>query len=323
MDAISLSLVLDSAASEVLRKEYKLLDNNASAPGYILFEITEENKPPTGRYLSYLIYAPEDFKLPLIYAFELNESMDTEAVKLAVQEAQDRFTADVNHMRRMAQARVTPVQGNNQDPVLWTGGSLERFGQNPYGQNIWRVVWGPTRLYLVGGRWTDREEGKITRQVDEYRWIPRYGDADGWVLEKWLSAVEFAGSKEAWDMQNLDPETGLEQLGPYPVRGEYESAWKFPTYPTASAVELVIQMIQYGKQKYNQADIRAAHRQALEAREKERGENLEAMIRDAMPAFPLRGLSGSPYRSAPDPLRLTTKDLSKRMPNKDKDFRQV
>jgi hypothetical protein len=313
-----LTLALAEAAEERMQPVFRLMDDHHQAPGHILFAVGEE-----GRYIAYLKHtADPENTVPLIYAFELLATMDKAAVLAAFLAAQETFTREIRNIRRAMKPAILPVQGNDQEPVLWNG-DLTSFGQNPFGQNRWRVIWAPSRVYLVGGRWTDREEGKIVRTVDEYRWIPRYGGDEGWILEKWLSAMEYAGTKEAWDMQNMDPETAIEELGPYPTQGVYEAAWKFPAYPTASEVERCIQMVRYGKEKYSKADIRDAHRNALEGKEKARGDNFEAMVRDAMPAFPLRAISGSPYRSGPDPIRLTTKDLPRRMPQGDKDFRQV
>jgi len=321
MDADRLSVALNGAAMEILGDELKLMDNHHQAPGYILFETDEP-----GKFISYLVFKPTaDSTIPFIFAFILTSEMDESQVKLAVTEAQEKFATEIKRLEKLAKAEMVSVKGNDVNPVLWTGGSLKAFGQNPYGENIWRVVWAPSRMWQVGGRWQDREQGKIVRTVDEYRWIPRYGGENGWVLEKWLSAEEYAKcTEELWNMVMRDAETGLLELGPYPSRGVFEAAYTFSFYPPYSLVEKRIQMINYGKQKYSQNDIKLAHRDALDAREKAKDDKLEEMIRDAMPAFPIRGLSGSPYRSAPDDFKVTAKDIAKKgMPNAAKDFRQV
>lgn len=320
MNDIALSQALDKSAREVLRDEIDLMDNHASAPGYIMFANWNEGEAPTGKYYAYLTYLPHpEATMPIIFGFELTEQMDREGVKLAVMEAQDKFRHEIKNLERMAREEIVNIQGADREPVLWTGAGLKHFGQNPFGENMWRVVWAPTRVYLVGGRWTDRVEGRITRTVDEYRWIQRYGEEQrGWVLEKWLSAMEYAGPKELWIPDEV---TGLYELGPYPSRGEYESCWTFPTYPQASYVEEKIQQLLYGKNRFNLADIRDAHRKVLEGRERNRDNSLEDMIRDAIPAFPTRAMSGSPYRSAPIDKKISTKDIP-HMPDAN-EFKQI
>jgi hypothetical protein len=320
MNDIALSQALQHSCTEVLIDGITLMDNHASAPGYILFASWNEGEEPTGKYYAYLTYLPHpEATIPIIFGFELTEQMDREGVKLAVMEAQDKFRREIKNLERMAREEIVNIQGADRDPVLWTGASLKHFGQTPFGQNLFRVVWAPTRLYLVGGRWTDRVEGKITRTVDEYRWIQRYGEEqNGWVLEKWLSAKEYAGPKELWIPDEVK---GLYELGPYPSRGEYESCWTFPSYPQASYVEDKIRQLLYGKNHFNVADIRKAHRDVLEGKKLDSEAKLEDMIRDAIPAFPTRAMSGFPYRSAPIDKKISTNNIP-HMPDAN-EFKQI
>lgn len=319
MDQYQLCFTLENVASEVLRRDIMLMDNHHAAPGYILFASQEE-----GKYISYLVWTPsKDSPFPFCHAFQLTAEMDVEGVKQAVVNAQNKFIADVSRFQHAGGKRVAAIQGQDCIPQEWFGGSLSHFGMNPYGKEKYRVVYAPTRMYLVGGRWQDREQGKIVRTVDEYRWIPRYQDTEGWVLEKWLSAEQFAGSKQIWEAE-MDADTGLYPLGPYPERGEFESCYTWPLHPPTSAVEQIIQMLEYGKQHYRPRDIAQAHMEAITGRKAEEGKRMEDMLKDAMPAFWGKAISGNPQRKTVDhdsDFRLTADDVSRKMG--DSGFQQV
>lgn len=97
---------------------------------------------------------------------------------------------------------------------------LNYFGKNLYGENLYRVIWGPSRFYLCGGFWQKENEFA-------YRRMPKYGVGEKWLIEKWLSATTY-GTPENWDRQTLSPE-GFYQVGPFPIHGEYESVAVFST----------------------------------------------------------------------------------------------
>jgi hypothetical protein len=81
--------------------------------------------------------------------------------------------------------------------------SMVRFGQNPYGDNLYRIVLGKTRTVLnYNGDGTFSEK-------------PCYAplDDDTWILERWEMPHE---TKEQWDRGFL-----ADTLGPYPSRGDY------------------------------------------------------------------------------------------------------
>src|SRR4249920_2040494 len=97
---------------------------------------------------------------------------------------------------------------------FWPLEKMSRFGQNPFGENKWRIVWAPSRRSLVHGAGMKPQ------------WIVTHQHAgNAWILEKWLSAYEFTKcTAEVWNMS-------LTLLGPYPSRGEYELAHLFQPYP--------------------------------------------------------------------------------------------
>jgi len=95
---------------------------------------------------------------------------------------------------------------------------LERFGRNPYGQNIYRLIWAPSRMRIFGGYWNDT--GKR-----EYRLVQKYGPTPQWALEVWRPATIYF-SPEIWNRQTVSAD-GFLTCGPFPVHGEYECLNKF------------------------------------------------------------------------------------------------
>lgn len=116
------------------------------------------------------------------------------------------------------------------DPVShlqhWGGSkeALSRFGVNPFGENLWRVVYAPSRRSMV------RQSAK------RHIWMRTYPQAGvAWVLEHWISAFDFAGSRAAWES------SGIGVLGEYPSRGEYEHSHTF--YPSPASIGHIERMI--------------------------------------------------------------------------------
>ena len=110
---------------------------------------------------------------------------------------------------------------------------MQRYGQNLYGQSLYRVVFSDSRTDLLGGKWPDG--------ACEYRESPRYPAIRGqWILEKWRSAEEYAGSREAYELAQWDSESHLLTCGPYPHRGEYVHCYTFPFVPGDGMVNQII-----------------------------------------------------------------------------------
>lgn len=158
---------------------------------------------------------------------------------------------------------------------FWPLESMARFGQNPFGENIWRVVHAPSRRSLVHGH------GR------KPKWLPTYPQAgNAWVLEKWLSAYEFTKcTAEVWNMS-------MTLLGPYPSRGEYELAHVFPDFNVNP--EKIITWIEAGK-RYSANENANSLKQDME-RENEAGVKYRKdVIMNALPAFgnaPMAGYGG-------------------------------
>ena len=152
--------------------------------------------------------------------------------------------------------------------VFWPGLSMSRFGQNPYGENLYRIVFADSRRRIVID-----ESGRS-------HLLPKYPEAAGlWVLERWISAERYAGmDAEAW---NASPMT---ILGPYPERGEYECAHVFVVSVADSNVEKLVQWIE-ASMKAGYAEKADALRSDMEREEKANAAKLHDCIEDAYPAF--------------------------------------
>jgi hypothetical protein len=131
-------------------------------------------------------------------------------------------------------------------------GGLTRFNDPQY-----RVVWGWSRLTLVGGKWEDRDENEsVTRVRVEVRTIPKYVPTDRWHIERWLPPETY-GSKDEWyhDTAELCGLRIIASLGPYPRRGEWEHCMTLATpggqyVPlTPTVCEYVIQAVEWARRK--------------------------------------------------------------------------
>lgn len=152
---------------------------------------------------------------------------------------------------------------------------MSRFGKNPYGENLYRIVLASSRKSLVFGKWNEAGTPRA-KYCATYPQIP----AEEWILEKWLSAFEFAGvTLQQW---NDDP--GLLSLGPYPSSGTYQMCGNTGFHPEQVNIEKLIQLVDAGS-KYSWAEKLTACRNQATKEEIERSCLRDAIIRDALPAF--------------------------------------
>jgi hypothetical protein len=135
-----------------------------------------------------------------------------------------------------------------QPPEGWIK-TLDGLGLNRFAQPEWRIVWGPERMEWRGGNHADYDaNGILLRRVAEMRLTPKYGKKPTWIIERWLPP-ELYGSPERWRTENLDPETGLLLLGPYPSQGEYECCFRFedkdevPFDPNEDMIQCLVKMV--------------------------------------------------------------------------------
>lgn len=169
----------------------------------------------------------------------------------------------------------------NRKPPQWVNDLLRRFGRNPWGEPIYRVVWAETQSQLVGARWPD---GK-----SEYRMIPKYPGVQRWILEKWLSTEKLGASRVLWAAQNTDAESGLVQ--PFPWKGDYECALvlelpKSKTFMPLSPgfMDHVCRMIERSN-SFTVGERMAAHKAAEEKKDKEVKNVRRDIVDNAMSAF--------------------------------------
>lgn len=156
---------------------------------------------------------------------------------------------------------------------------MARFGQTPHNENLYRIVFAPSRLHLIGGEWADGSHG--------FRWVPRYRNVGAqWILERWLSADDYAKcSREKWDRDLLI-------LGPYPSRGEYDLCHVFEACtPGHANLEKLISWIEEGRRRSYQDHLDAC-RAEYDQETKDSRSKIDAIARNAAQSFP-----GSPFVS--------------------------
>lgn len=182
---------------------------------------------------------------------------------------------------------------------------MARFGKNEYGQNLYRIVFAPSRRYIVYGQWPDGSQ--------KAQWLPKYPEVgSAWVLERWLTPFEYARcTPEEWNRE-------LTILGPYPDRGEYEICHKFnlASPDDESLTKLVALIEQSHKQTrrngaiFDNPENTVACIAEAEQREAATSSEMQALIGNALPAFgaaPMSGYGGGRSTKAP-PVRLSAQE---------------
>lgn len=158
-------------------------------------------------------------------------------------------------------------------PLVYWSGHPNTYGKNPLGKPLYRIVWSESVYWMLGGEWGD---GLI-----EYRWVPRYFGREEWVLEKWLTAKEYAGDREDWEKE-LD--NGLYTMGPYPTSGQYEQCYSFKQDEVPNLQEMA-QILEYGRNHYSFQQIRTAIGLWHQKKQKEWGDRVMEEMKELQPAF--------------------------------------
>jgi hypothetical protein len=210
------------------------------------------------------------------------------------------------------------IGGHNPNIQHLPIGSLKSFGENPYAESIFRVVWSESRFYMVGASHVEYDgdpspdrvvkardkDPNIIRRTSGYKWLPLYPGPGRWVLEMWKSPLGFTGcSPEDWEIKYRDPATLLLTLGPYPSRGEYCQCHTFQSEPTFSQVAEQIYWRKAGW-SYTYADHVAANKRLLEKQEKDRMSKFKDIYQDARPAFGNRPTSMSPGKKSQNDIKI-------------------
>ena len=162
--------------------------------------------------------------------------------------------------------------------------SMAKYGQNPYGDNLYRIVSTASRRNLVGGTWGDNG-------ATEYRWKRTYAYiSEPWVMERWDTCRM---TRARWDAM-VDPQSGWLLNGPYPDRGEYYWCHTFTCGIVDANLDKLVSWIEAG-QKRTYQENQDACRQEYDAETAERKGRMNDIILNALPAFldsPMVGFGG-------------------------------
>jgi hypothetical protein len=174
---------------------------------------------------------------------------------------------------------MIPVPKIYQDFVYKIG------GRNRFGDPNWRIVWGPDRLEIVAGAWQDADG---TTRV-ESRWVRKYGDKEVFHLEKWCDPSMY-GDPAMWEFENaltvdgITPDMGIQLLGAFPWRGEYEHSFTLSGRLYFYTLEKLIRLNLRG----DNASAEERKKMREEEREKKRQEWIDMVVdiyKDRAPAF--------------------------------------
>jgi hypothetical protein len=91
-------------------------------------------------------------------------------------------------------------------------------GTNPYGQPMFRLVWGGTATRVAYGQTDTGRKGQ--HEYLRYHGIPAY------FLEFWNPPEKY-GTPEAWYRNSWDAVSGMHIAGDYPFLGDYERVAQF------------------------------------------------------------------------------------------------
>jgi len=140
---------------------------------------------------------------------------------------------------------------------------LSEFGKTPSGLPLWRVVWAPTRIEKCWWR--------ETKQMFE---VKMYPDREEWILEKWMSALDFAGTPEGHAQMLAKAPISME----YPTDGEYAESMAFPNNEAVGMAKKAVEMLMHGKTNITEKE----RIQALRLREELKEKDLDAKTADAI-----------------------------------------
>lgn len=92
---------------------------------------------------------------------------------------------------------------------------------NRYGEPNFIISWGQSYTVRRGGTW-EQDDGTYFKG---YRDVPE-DNRPCWILRKW-NAPELYGSPTLYFLQNMEESSGLQILGDFPWRGNYETIQPF------------------------------------------------------------------------------------------------
>lgn len=152
--------------------------------------------------------------------------------------------------------------------TFYPGLDLSECGKTPTGKALFRVVLASSRI--------DR---CYSASTGIFHVLPMYMH-DGWMLEKWLSAQEFAGTPEAFEEYCKT----IDLKKKYPTDGEYDAVHPFQSNEEVGLALEYARLAKFGKERMTPAErekVKAFHR---EQKEKAIRDERSAIIRDAAPS---------------------------------------
>jgi len=166
---------------------------------------------------------------------------------------------------------------------------MGRFGTNPFGQNLFRMVYAPSVKKMIFGTDSKGETGAHVRPA--YRHL-----GDVWILEKWLTAQQ-ATKMTAAEYETYgprDPQSGMMIEGPYPSLGIYDHCWTFDLDTLQGgiegAIDKIIGLINKGAGR-SYAEIKAANKELDEKEEKRAADERFLRVRETESCFGIRPAS--------------------------------
>lgn len=169
------------------------------------------------------------------------------------------------------------------EPSYWPI-SLKKYGTNPAGKPVYRIVFAPTVQKLIFGTNGKGETGAHVRPA--YRHL-----GPVWIMEKWISgqqATQMTPS-EYERMGPRDPQSGMLIEGPYPYNGVYHHCWTFDAEGIVG-VEQIIGLIKKGEGR-SLAEIQAKNKELDEKEEKRQAEERFMRVRETEPLYGTRAAS--------------------------------
>ncbi len=164
--------------------------------------------------------------------------------------------------------------------------NMGRFGVNPQGNPVYRVVFAPTVLKLVFGQFADGYVGARLRP--KYRTI-----GNKWIIEKWITAWEDTKMTPA-EYERYgprDPQSGMLIDGPYPYAGTYNEVHTFEyENPEPGSIEKIIALVERGKSR-SYDEIRSKNREIDAKQEKQEAEQRFLRVRETEPLYGARPAS--------------------------------
>lgn len=157
---------------------------------------------------------------------------------------------------------------------------MERHGKNPYGENLYRIIWAESRRRVV--------VQKFSTGASVAREIPEYPGRFGWILERWEPPERVAKcTPEQWYANPV-----LDVLGPFPHRGEYREAHPFSAHGPANAnIDKLVADCEESRKREISEEVAACLRIAEREHLAVKNTKLD-LIGDKFPAFGLRPMSG-------------------------------